>query len=76
MGLGKTDFLLTDEQINHINHYIQETAKNRAQTGEGASFTSVKVVFEWASGLGRFVEVFFDGAKNGCEIENPLNDLD
>jgi|GEM_PF-2253674 len=46
MGLDKTDFLLTDDQIKRINHYIEACATNRALAGEDPP-QSAKVVFSW-----------------------------
>jgi hypothetical protein len=74
MGLDKTDFLLTDEQLNCINHYFEECATRRALDGEDPP-QSAKVVFSWAHGFGRCVDAFFDGCSTGCAIEDPFANL-
>lgn len=72
MGLDKTDFLLTDEQLNRINHYFGECATNRALAGE-YPHQSAKVVFSWVAGFGRCVDAVFDEASNArCTIEDPF----
>lgn len=74
MGLDKTDFLLTDEQVNRINHYFEECATRCALDGEDPP-QSAKVVFSWVPGFGRCVDDVFDGGSNGCEIEDPFANL-
>jgi hypothetical protein len=70
MALEMTDFVLTKEQLEKINHYFYETNKLHAVAGEDVP-CSVKVEFEWSAPFGRFVTAFYDGAKIGCDIEDP-----
>jgi hypothetical protein len=71
MGLDKTDFLLTDEQINRINQYFEECATERALAGEDPP-QSVKVVFSWGPPFGRGVDAVFDSGSTTCVIEDPF----
>lgn len=74
MGLDKTDFLLTDEQINRINQYFEECATKHALAGEDPP-QSVQVVFYWGPFFGRTVDAIFDSGSTACVIEDPFANL-
>lgn len=67
MALVNSDFWLTDKQLDQVNSYIAESSGLYRQVGEDPGW-GIKIVFEWSPGLGRAVEVYFDGAIAGKEI--------
>ncbi len=68
MSLSKTDFLLTQSNIDAINNYFVKMAGEYYKCGENPP-GSVSVEFAWVPGLGRFVTAKFDGENEGFEIE-------
>jgi hypothetical protein len=67
MALAHTDFLLTDEQLQLINEYIDKAALRHAQSGEDPP-CGVSVRFGW-SPFGRMITAHFDGEVEGFVIE-------
>jgi len=71
MALNRSDFELSQDQINAINQHFAKKASAYRSEGEDAP-SSIKVVFEWVPIEGRFVTAYFDGEISGCEIEAGL----
>jgi hypothetical protein len=69
MGLTEKSFQLSKAQIDAINQHFAQCRDAYASAGEELGMVGVKVEFEWAAGLGRFVTANFDGEVNGFEIE-------
>ena len=71
MALNIVDFQLNQDQLEAINlHFSKKAAAYRLENEDSPS--SIKVVFEWVPGEGRFVTAHYDGEVNGCEIESGL----
>ena len=71
MTLKSTDFELSQDQLDAINqHFMKKASAYRLENEDGP--TSIKVVFEWVPGEGRFVTAHYDGEVKGCEVENGL----
>jgi hypothetical protein len=69
MALDHSDFRLTDEQLEEINHHIAEQGSLYAKAKEDPP-SGVSVKFEWTPGLGRSVTVHFDGSVDDYTVES------
>ncbi len=70
MGLTAKSFAITDRQLAAINQHFQTSQARHAAAGQDVGMFSIKVEFEWAPGLGRFVTAHYDGEINGYEVES------
>jgi len=70
MSLSASDFLLTDDELARIDHYISARAKNYA--GEEELVREVSVTFTWIAGFGRCVTANFGGSTVDHEISGRL----
>lgn len=68
MALKISDFQLTQNQLDQINRYISDQAKAHAEAGEDPA-CGVQIIFEWAPGFGRFIDVKFDGEIEGMSLD-------
>lgn len=69
MALEHRDFILTDEQLARINEYVAERSAAYAKACEGPAMGGLRLEVIWTPGLGRSISAYYDGAEEGCIIE-------
>ena len=74
MGLTAKSFAITDRQLAAINQHFKARQATHAAAGQDVGMFSIKVEFEWAPGLGRFVTALYDSEVGGYEVESAGDD--
>ena len=69
MGLTAKSFAITDRQLAAINQHFKARQATYSAAGQDVGMLSIKVEFEWAPGLGRFVTALYDSEVGGYEVE-------